>query len=330
MQAAYITETGGPEQIQVGELPKPKPGAGEVLVRVQAASVNPIDTYIRGGLVAMELPMPFVIGSDLAGEVIEVGEGVSGWVAGDRVWASNQGLFGRQGTSAELACVAADYLHAIPENVSAEDAAAVALVGITAHIGMVLRAKVQAGETVLVNGGAGGVGSMVVQIGKALGARVIATAGSGDRAAKAKKLGADEVIQYNTEDVTACVQALAPDGVNVLWETRREADFEWAVPLLAKRGRMVVMAGREARPVFPVGPFYVKGCELHGFAMFNYSAAEQRQCGEDLNRWLAEGKLRANIDRTLPLTEAAVAHRLQEGNTIHGSGTLAGKIILKL
>ena len=330
MQAAYIAETGGPEQIQVGELPKPKPGAGEVLVRVQAASVNPIDTYIRGGLVAMELPMPFVIGSDLAGEVIEVGEGVSGWVAGDRVWASNQGLLGQQGTSAELACVAADYLHAIPENVSAEDAAAVALVGITAHIGMVLRAKVQAGETVLVNGGAGGVGSMVVQIGKALGARVIATAGSDDRAAKAKKLGADEVIQYNTEDVTARVQALAPDGVNVLWETRREADFERAVPLLAKRGRMVVMAGREARPVFPVGPFYVKDCELHGFAMFNYSATEQRQCGEDLNRWLAEGKLRANIDRTLPLAEAAVAHRLQEENTIHGAGTLAGKIILKL
>ncbi len=330
MQAAYITETGGPEQIQVGALPDPKPGAGEVLVRVQAASVNPIDTYIRGGLVPMELPMPFVIGSDLAGEVIEVGEGVSGWTAGDRVWASNQGLLGRQGTSAERACVAADYLHAIPENVSAEDAAAVALVGITAHIGMVLRAKVQAGETVLVNGGAGGVGSMVVQIGKALGARVIATAGSDDRAAKAKKLGADEVIQYNTEDVTARLQALAPDGVNVLWETRREADFEWAVPLLAKRGRMVVMAGREARPVFPVGPFYVKDCELHGFAMFNYSAAEQRQCGEDLNRWLAEGKLRANIDRTLPLAEAAVAHRLQEENTIHGAGTWAGKRILKL
>ena len=89
--AAYITETGGPEQIQVGELPNPKPGTGEVLVRV-AASVNPIDTYIRGGLVVMELPMPFVIGSDLAGEVIEVGEGVSGWTGGDRTWASNQGL----------------------------------------------------------------------------------------------------------------------------------------------------------------------------------------------------------------------------------------------
>ena len=108
MQAAYITETGGPELIQVGELPDPKPGAGEVLVRVQTASVNPIDTYIRGGLVPMELPMPFVIGSDLAGEVIEVGEGVSGWTAGDRVWASNQGLLGRQGASAERVCVLID------------------------------------------------------------------------------------------------------------------------------------------------------------------------------------------------------------------------------
>lgn len=329
MQAAYIEETGEPEQIRIGILPDPSPGAGEVLIQVKAASVNPIDTYIRGGLVAMELPMPFVIGSDLAGEVLALGEGVTGWSVGDQVWASNQGLLGRQGTTSEQACVAADYLHPIPEGVSEEEAAAVALVGITAHIGLVHRAKVQAGETVLVNGGAGGVGSMVVQISKALGARVIATAGSDERVAKAKEFGADAVIQYRAEDVAARVQELAPEGVNVFWETRREADFEWAVPMLAKRGRMVVMAGREARPVFPVGPFYVKDCELHGFAMFNYSAAEQQQCGADLNRWLAEGKLRANIDRVMPLNEAAAAHQLQEDNTIHGAGTLAGKIILK-
>ena len=329
MQAAYIEETGGPEQIRIGTLPDPSAGAGEVLIQVKAASVNPIDTYIRGGLVAMELPVPFVIGSDLAGEVLALGEGVTGWSVGDQVWASNQGLLGRQGTTSEQACVAADYLHPIPEGVSEEEAAAVALVGITAHIGLVHRAKVQAGETVLVNGGAGGVGSMVVQISKALGARVIATAGSDERVAKAKEFGADAVIQYRAEDVAARVQELAPEGVNVFWETRREADFEWAVPLLAKRGRMVVMAGREARLVFPVGPFYVKDCELHGFAMFNYSAAEQQQCGADLNRWLAEGQLRANIDRVLPLNEAAAAHQLQEENTIHGAGTLAGKIILK-
>ena len=329
MKAAYIEETGGPENLKYGDLPDPTPTAGEVLVRVGAVSVNPIDTYVRSGMVATELPMPFIVGSDLAGTVEAVGEGVTHWKTGDRVWGANQGGHGRQGTAAELACVGADWLHAIPEGVSDEDAAAVALVGITAHIGLVLRAQVVAGETVFVNGGAGGVGSMVVQIAKALGARVIATAGSDERVAKAKAFGADEGINYKTEDVAARVLKWEPEGVDMLWESRREADFEWAIPLLAKHGRMVVMAGREARPVLPVGPFYVKDCTLHGFAMFNYSAEEQRRCAEDINRWQAEGKLKANIDRVLPLREMAAAHRLQEENTIGLAGTLAGKIVLK-
>jgi len=329
MKAAYIEQTGGPEVIQLGNLPNPVSGAGEVLVRVGAASVNPIDTYMRGGMVAAELPLPFVVGSDLAGVVEAVGEGVAQWKIGDRVWGANQGGHGRQGTAAELACVSEEWLHATPENVSDEEAAAVALVGITAHLGLVLRAKVAAGETVFVNGGAGGVGSMVVQISKALGARVIATAGSDERVAKAKEIGADEAINYKIDDVAARVLEWAPDGVDVLWETRRETDFDWVIGLLAKRGRMVVMAGRDARPVLPVGALYVKDCSVHGFAMFNYPAAEQRQCGDDLNRWMAEGKLKANIDRVLPLSEAAAAHRLQEENTIGLAGTLAGKIVLK-
>ena len=329
MKAAFIEQTGGPENIIYGDLPDPSPGAGEVLVRVGAASVNPIDTYVRGGLVAAELPVPFVVGSDFAGTVEAVGEGVTHWQPGDNVWGANQGGYGRQGTAAELACVGAEWLHATPEGISDEEAAAIALVGITAHIGLVLKAGVQEGETVFVNGGAGGVGSMVVQIAKATGARVIATAGSDARAAKATELGADEVINYQTEEVAARVKALAPQGVNVLWETRRETDLDWAVSLLAQRGRLIVMAGREARPVLPVGPLYVKDCSVHGFAMFNYPAAEQRQCGDDLNRWLAEAKLHANIDRVLPLSETAEAHRLQEANTIGLAGTLAGKIVLK-
>ena len=329
MKAAFIEQTGGPENIIYGDLPDPSPGAGEVLVRVGAASVNPIDTYVRGGLVAAELPVPFVVGSDFAGTVEAVGEGVTHWQPGDNVWGANQGGHGRQGTAAELACVGAEWLHATPEGISDEEAAAIALVGITAHIGLVLKAGVQEGETVFVNGGAGGVGSTVVQIAKASGARVIATAGSDARVAKASELGADEVINYQTEDVAARVKALAPQGVNVLWETRRETDLDWAVSLLAQRGRLIVMAGREARPVLPVGPLYVKDCSVHGFAMFNYPAAEQRQCGDDLNRWLAEAKLHANIDRVLPLSETAEAHRLQEANTIGLAGTLAGKIVLK-
>ena len=329
MKAAYIEETGGPENIRYGDLPDPIAASGEVLVRVSAVSINPIDTYIRSGMVQAELPMPFVVGSDFAGTVEAVGEGVKRFQLGDRVWGANQGGHGRQGTSAELACVAQEWLHSIPEGIKEEDAAAVALVGITAHIGMVLRAKVQEGETVFVNGGSGGVGSMVVQMAKALGARVIATAGSDERVAKVRAFGADEGINYKTGDVAKQVLELEPDGVDVLWETRRETDLDWAIGLLAKRGRMVVMAGRDARPMLPVGPFYVKDCALHGFAMFNYSAEEQRQSGDAINRWLVDGNLKANIDRVLPLSEAAAAHQLQEENTIHGAGTLAGKIIIK-
>jgi len=328
MQAAFIEHTGGPEVIQFGELPDLLPQPGEVLVRVGASSVNPIDTYVRGGMVAAELPVPFVVGSDLAGTVEAVGEGVTEFAVGDRVWGANQGGHGRQGTAAELACVGAEWLHATPEGISDEEATAVALVGITSHIGLVLKANLQPGETVFVNGGAGGVGSMVVQISKAIGAQVIATAGSNERVAKAAELGADEVLNYKTDDVTARVAEIAPDGVDVLWETRRETDLDWAVSILAKRGRLVLMAGREARPVLPVGPLYVKDCSVHGFAMFNYPAAEQRRCGDDLNRWLAEGKLRANIDRVLPLSDAAEAHLLQEANTIGLAGTLAGKMVL--
>ena len=129
--------------------------------------------------------------------------------------------------------------------------------------------------------------------------------------------------------MAAAIKSFAPDGVNVWWETLREPDFDRTIPLLAMRGRMVLMAGRDARPPFPVGPFYVKGCSLFGFAMFNAPADEQRPAADDINRWLAEGKLQARIDRILPLSEAATAHRLQEESTVGKTGALAGKIILK-
>jgi NADPH2:quinone reductase len=128
-------------------------------------------------------------------------------------------------------------------------------VGVTAHVGLVTKAKLKAGEVLFVNGGTGGVGSSVVQMAKILGARVITTVGSEEKAAKARELGADVVINYKTEEVAAAVKKSVPDGVNVWWETLREPDFEKTFSLLALHGRMIVMAGRDARPVFPVGPF---------------------------------------------------------------------------
>lgn len=328
MKAAYIERTGPPDNLIYGELPKPTLTETQVLVRVKAVSVNPIDTYIRAGLVAMPLPLPFIVGCDLAGTVEAVGSKVTRFKAGDRVWGSNQGLLGRQGTFAEYAAVDEAYLYPTPPGVTDEAAAALALVGITAHLGLVRDARLQAGETLFVNGGSGGVGSTVVQIAKILGAEVITTAGSEEKAALCRQLGADCVINYRTQDVAAEIKKHAPPGVNVWWETLREPNFDQAVACLAPRGRMVVMAGREARPPFPVGPFYVKGCSLHGFAMFNATPDEQRACATDLARWLAESKLKPRIDRILPLAEAAAAHRLQEDNTLRKAGTLAGKIVL--
>jgi NADPH:quinone reductase len=329
MKAAYITQTGPPEGIVYGDLPAPKPGPAQCLVKVAAVDVNPIDTYIRSGIIPAKLTFPFIPGCDLAGAVVEAGPEVKRFKAGDRVWASHQGLAGRQGTFAELAAVDEAWLHPIPAGVKDEDVAAVALVGLTAHLGLVRDAKLKPGEILFVNGGTGGVGSCVVQMAKLLGARVITTAGSDEKVRRARELGADLAIQYRTQDVVAAVKAFAPDGVNVWWETLREPDFERTIPLLAKRGRMIVMAGREARPVFPVGPFYVKDCSLHGFAMFNASTEEIRASAEAINGWLAAGKLKAQIDRVLPLSQAALAHRLQEDSTLRQSGAVTGKIVLK-
>ena len=329
MKAAFIRQTGPPENIQVGDLPKPEPKDTQVLVKVDAADVNPIDTYIRSGLVAMALPVPYVLGCDLAGIVEAVGPAVTRFKKGDRVWGSNQGLLGRQGASAEYAAVDEAWLYPTPQGITSEAAVAVALVGITAHLGLVRDAKLKAGEILFVNGGTGGVGSTVVQMAKALGAKVITTAGSAEKVKRCRELGADLAVNYRSDDVDARIKEFAPQGVNVWWETLRDPDFDRAVGHLAARGRMVVMAGREARPPFPVGPFYFKGCSLFGFAMFNATPDEQRAAALDINRWLVEGKLKANIDRILPLADAAAAHRLQEDNTLHKAGTLAGKIVLK-
>jgi NADPH2:quinone reductase len=329
MKAAFIETTGAPDVIRYGDLPTPTPGEGEVLVRVLAAALNPIDLYIRSGNVAMPLPKPFIPGCDLAGVVDAVGPRVSRFAVGDRVWGSNQGLVGRQGTCAEYVCASQEYLYPLPPGVDEQAAAAGALTGITAHLGLFRACNLQKGETVFVNGGTGGVGSMVVQMAKAAGARVIATVGSTAKAELCRQWGADGVINYKTEDVAARVRELtAGKGVDVWYETQREPDLIRTVDLMAQRGRIVLIAGRQARPVFPVGPFYVKGLSLHGFATFLAGTNEQRRCADDINRWLSEGKLKPPVGKVFKLSDAAAAHRFLEENTLGGAGTLIGKVVL--
>lgn len=330
MKAAYIQATGPASVIQYGEIPDPVAGAGQVLVRVEAVAVNPIDTYIRAGNVKFQLPIPFVIGCDLAGVVESVGPNVRHLNVGDRVWGSNQGLFGRQGTFAELCAIDEQWLYPIPEGVSCDAAAAGALVGITAHLGLFFHGGLKAEEVVFVNGGTGGVGSSVVQLAKAAGATVITTAGSPEKAEACRQLGADHVIQYRTEDIeqrfTEITQTTGP--INLWFETLRTPSLDRCVGLMAKRGRIVLMAGRDARPEFPVGPFYVKDLRAIGFAMFNASPDEQREAAESLNQMSRSGSWNPRIAMTLPLSRAAEAHQIQEDNTLQGMGSLSGKIVL--
>jgi NADPH2:quinone reductase len=329
LKAAYIEQTGGPEVIQYSDLPQPAPQMGEVLVQIGAVAVNPIDLYIRAGMVAMPLPKPFIVGCDLAGTVEEVGPGASRFKVGDRVWGSNQGLLGRQGTFADYASVAEDWLYSTPEGVDDNTTVAAALVGITAHLGLFRDAQLKADEIVYVNGGTGGVGSMVVQMSKAVGAKVITTVGSADKAKLCQQWGADCVLNYKSDDIPARVREFTRgQGVNVWYETQREPDFLRTVDLMAQRGRIIIMAGRQAQPSFPVGPFYVKGLALHGFAMFNATSAEQRRGAEDIYRWLKNGQLKPPIGRVFPLSQTAAAHRLLEENTLSKAGTLFGKVVL--
>ncbi|MES2790582.1 MAG: NADPH:quinone reductase [Planctomycetota bacterium] len=330
MRAAFIQQTGAPTVIQFGEQPTPSPAAGEVLVKIAAAAVNPIDTYIRSGAIPMPLQFPYIPGCDMAGTVVELGPNAGRFKVGDRVWCSNQSLFGRRGTLAEFAAIGEQWLYPTPATQSDAEAAAGALVGITAHLGLHLNAGTKAGEVVFVNGGTGGVGSAVVQLAKAAGAKVIATVGSAAKQELCRSWGADLVVNYRDADMDAQIQEFTKQhgGIHVWFETQREPTFDRTVSLMAPRGRLILMAGRAARPEFPVGPFYVKDLRICGFAMFNATPAEQRDCANGLNTLFEQGRWKPQIGKTFPLSEAATAHAFQEQNTLEKQGTLSGKVIL--
>jgi NADPH2:quinone reductase len=330
MRAAYIEETGPPEVIKIGDLPRPAPGPEQVLVRVHAVALNPIDLYVRSGLIPMPLAFPYAIGCDLAGTVEEVGKNSTRFRVGDRVWGSNQGLLGRQGVAVEYAAVDEAWLYPTPARIEDTASAAVALVGITAHVGLFHFGQLRSGETVYVPGGTGGVGSMVVQMAKAAGARVATSAGSPERVELCRTLGADLALNYKTDEIPARLREFVPEGVDIWYETQREPNFEVSIPLLRKNGRLILMAGRSAKPALPLGAFYPRNCAIFGFAMFNMSADQQRRSALDINRWIEEGRLKPTIGRVFPLSAAAEAERFLEQNTLKGAGTLTGKVVITI
>lgn len=328
MKAAIIQEPGPPEAIQWTDLPDPKPQTGQVLVRVEAVTVNPIDLYIRAGTIPLPLPKPYIVGRDMAGRVVQSGPGATRFPPGKHVWCVNQGKIFDQGLSAELVAVDESWLLPIPDGIQSTEIAALALVGATAYLGLFGKARLKKGETLFVNGGSGGVGSSVVQMGKAVGARVIATAGSPEKARRCRKFGANEVILYKEEKLGDALKRVAPEGIDVWYETLREPDLETTVPALKTGGRIVLMSGRNAHPTLPLGSFYTRDCMIFGLALFNATIEEMHRAGEEMNRWLVDGVLRANIDRVMKLSEAAQAHKLLEESSLEGKGTVTGKIVM--
>ena len=330
MRAAYIEGTGGIELIKVGDLPKPTAGPGQVLVRVRSVALNPIDLYLRSGLVAMPMTFPYVLGCDFAGVIEQVGPGVTRFKVADRVWGSNQGLLGRQGVAAEYAAIDESWVYPTPTLLGDNEASAMALAGLTAHMGLFEHGRLQPGEVVYVPGGTGGVGSMVIQLAKAKGARAATCAGSPDRVEICKRLGADLVLNYKSDDIPARLREFAPDGVDVWFETQREPNLEVSIPLLRKRGRMILMAGRAAKPPLPLGAFYPRDCSIHGFAMFNAHPDVQRKAATDIANWIEEGLVRPVVGRTFPLAATAEAQRFLEENTLKGAGSLSGKVVITI
>jgi NADPH:quinone reductase-like Zn-dependent oxidoreductase len=322
MRAAFIRATGGADKIEIGELPVPTPGPTDVLVHMEATTVNHVDLFVRSGAYHTHLPFPFVIGRDLVGTVVECGSGVSRFKAGDRVWCNSLGHHGRQGAFAEYAAVAADRLYPLPDGIDLKSAVAVLHTGATAHLGLVREAGLGAGETVLVEGAGGGVGSAIVQMATAVGARVIGTEAPAEHD-WVQQLGADTVFDYHLEDLYQRIQAAAPAGIDVWWDTSGRNDFAHCLPLLARGGRAVVMSGLQGGgPALPVGAMYTRDITLHGFAISNASVSDLAHAARRINQLLEAGRLRARIGATFHLADAAKAQQAM------ASGSVRGRIVV--
>lgn len=322
MKAVRIHETGGPDVLVYEEVPTPAPGQGQVLVRVEAASVNPVDAAVRSGAFPTPKQPPKIIGSDGAGVVETVGPGVADVKTGDEVFFQGLGI-GSEGSYAEYALVAAEQCVPKPEGLSFSEAAAMGLVFPTAYYGLVRKGALQPGETVLVQGASGGVGTASVQLAKALGARVLATVGSDEAARRVRDLGADEVIVYTTSDVGAEVARLTDGrGVDLIHELVVSENLPADIAMVAKRGR-IVCTGQGPHPevAIPIGSAIGKDAALLFMSTGNAGRAGVAEMMREIAGLAEQGKVKPVIWKTLKLSEARRAHELLAGHHV-------GKIVL--
>ncbi len=320
MRAIQIRQTGGPEVLELTNLPVSQPGPGQVLVRVHAAGVNFIDTYLREGRYPAALP--FTPGQEAAGIVEALGDGVAGFAPGDRV-AWN----GTRGTYAEFALAPASDLLPLPEHISLEQAAAVLLQGLTAHYLAFSTYSIQPGDTVLVHAGAGGVGLLLIQIARRAGARVLTTVSTEEKAELSREAGAARVILYTRENFAEAARAeTGGKGLPVVYDSVGKTTFEDSLRCLRPRGLLALYgASSGAVPPFDLirlstaGSLFVTRPTLKDYVA---TRAELESRAAAVFGWVANGELRVRIGQRYPLEDAQTAHRDLEGRRTTGKSLL--------
>src|ERR1051325_3487426 len=316
MQAIQVSQTGGPEVLTSVDLPVPTPKPDEALVNIKAAGINFIDVYIREG--RYPTPLPFVSGQEAAGVVTEVGSEVTTLQPGDRVAYSSI-----LGSYAEYAAVPADRLVKIPAELDFEQAAAAMLQGMTAHYLLHSSYPLQKGQTALIHAAAGGVGLLLVQMAKALGGRVIATAGTHEKAQLARDAGADECIVYTEADFEAETKRLTDGaGVHVVYDGVGKATFDKDLNVLRPRGYLVLFGGSSgAVPPFDLIKLSQKGSLFITRPTLGHYTATREELewrANDVLQAIVRGELKLRIHKVYPLAEAAQAHRDLEGRKTTG------------
>jgi NADPH:quinone reductase len=316
MKAIQVSKTGGPEVLTFVDIPVPKPKPNEVLVKISAAGVNFIDVYFREG--RYPSPLPFVSGQEASGVVSEVGSEVKSFKVGDRVAYTSI-----TGADAEFAVVPADRLVQVPDGVTDQQAAAAMLQGMTAHYLVTDTYPLKRGETALIHAAAGGVGNLLVQMAKEIGARVIATAGTPEKVELARKAGADEVILYTQQDFEEATKRLTEGkGVHVVYDGVGKTTFDKELNVLRPRGYLVLFGGASgAVPPFDPIQLSRKGSLfLTRPTLVHYIAThdELQQRATAVLRMILKGKLKLRIDHVYPLKDAQQAHRDLEARKTTG------------
>jgi NADPH2:quinone reductase len=316
MKAIQVQKTGGPDVLTLVDIPAPKPKPNEAIVKIAASGVNFIDVYFREG--RYPAPLPFVDGQEGAGTVTEVGSDVKTLKPGDHVAYSNV-----LGSYAEYAAVPAEKLVKVPSGINDEQAAAAMLQGMTAHYLVHSTYALKKGETTLIHAAAGGVGLLLVQMAKNIGARVIGTAGTDEKAKLAKDAGADEVIVYTKQDFEAETKRLtANKGVDVIYDGVGKATFEQDLNLLRPRGYLVLFGGSSGAvpPFDPIklaqkGSLFLTRPSLMHYVL---TRDELEHRAGDVLGWIAAGKLKLRIAHKYKLEEAQQAHKDLEGRKTTG------------